>query len=70
MYMYNHDTKATETIVIYCQVHDILDEACDKKWSFVEKELHVITSSLVLTWICWFAFFNTIVMVWCILHAT
>jgi hypothetical protein len=49
--MYNHDTKATETIATYRQVHDILNEACDKKGSFVEKGLYIITSSLVLTWI-------------------
>jgi hypothetical protein len=50
--MYNHDTKATKTIATYLQVHDIINEACDKKRSFVEKGFHVITSSLVLTWIC------------------
>jgi hypothetical protein len=29
--MYNHDTKVTGTIATYRQVHDIIDEACDKK---------------------------------------
>ncbi len=58
MYMYNHDTKATETIAPYHQIHDIINGACDKKRFFVEKELHVITSSLILTWICRFAFFE------------
>jgi len=67
--MYHHVTKATKGVAIYHQVHDIINEEGNDRKGFSMKRnnmsllLFKINMDLL---IC--IFWNTIFIVWCILH--